>query len=111
MKKKSKAQATNELLDGIDFVEFKKQRGVLQTIISSKILPLKEQRALEGLQNLCEDIAFHGCDHLGQPKTTLFLTPEFGNNIEKERKWHERNGKKFDKDIDTFVGKVMKKLK
>lgn len=110
LSKEEKAAAALELLKDFDWVEFKKQRGALQHLISLGVLPKKMVSLLEGLQNGCEDIAFFACDYLGQSKKkTLFVSPQF-RTIKAERAWHKKNSIEYNETIAKLKNEMLKSL-
>ncbi len=111
MKKKNKATEKSilDFFNNVDWKLLKKQRRALQVILESNVLPKNEREAMEGIQHLLEDMAFHAVDELGVPESTLLVTPK--NLTEKKAQDLEnKDAEKFDKEVSLFINNVQSKL-
>jgi hypothetical protein len=111
MKKKNKATEKSilEFFNNMDWKLLKKQRRALQVILESDVLPEKEREAMEGIQHLLEDMAFHAVDELGVSESTLLVTPK--NLTEKKaQEWEEKDSERFEKEMVKFIKGVQERL-
>jgi len=98
-----------KFFENIDWKELKKQRRSVQVILEGEVLPKKEKEALEGLQNLLEDMAFFVVDNLGVPKSTLLTSPENLSSAKQEA-WEAKDNEAFTNEVAKFIEGVQKNL-